>query len=113
MAIPKYGAAVDSNQKEIVDALRKAGCSVVVIGTPVDLLCGYRARNFLLEVKDPDKPPSGRKKTPAQVDFFKEWKGQVRIVESAEEAIDVVRNSYRAERFGETVGSQANDHSRG
>ncbi len=95
MVMPKHGAATDANQQEIVDALKKIGCSVLVIGTPVDLLVGHRARNFLFEVKDPNKPPSQRKKTPTQESFFASWKGQVRIVETAEDAIHVVTNSYR------------------
>jgi Holliday junction resolvase len=48
---PKYAKTVDANQQEIVDALRQIGCEVVVIGTPVDILCGFRKRNFLIEVK--------------------------------------------------------------
>jgi len=99
MVMPKHGAATDANQQEIIDALKKIGCSVVVIGTPVDLLVGYRkgrfALNFLFEVKDPNKPPSQRRKTPAQDRFFTHWKGQVRIVEMAEDAIHTVTRSYR------------------
>ena len=90
MTAPKYAKKVDGNQQEIVDALRKIGCEVMVIGTPVDLLCGYRARNFLLEVKRPGEKP----RTKAQRDFLASWKGQVRIVESAEEAIEVVTGCY-------------------
>ena len=92
---PKYAKKVDSNQKEIVDALKKIGCSVMVIGNPVDLLVGYRARNFLLEVKNPDTD-YGRndRSTVEQRRFFKNWKGQVRKVESAERAIHVVTMSY-------------------
>jgi len=95
MVMPKHGAATDANQQEIIDALKKIGCSVLVIGTPVDLLVGRNARNFLLEVKDPNKPPSQRKKTPAQERFFKNWRGQVRIVETAEDAIHTVTHSYK------------------
>jgi len=46
----------DGPQPDIVDALRKAGCTVTVIGRPVDLLVwrpGYGNGNFrCLEVKD-------------------------------------------------------------
>ena len=90
-AAPKYAKKVDLNQQEIVDALRQIGCSVMVIGTPVDLLCGYRARNFLLEVKRPGEKP----RTKTQREFLASWKGQVRVVESAEEAIEVVTRSYQ------------------
>ncbi len=95
MTMPKYGAATDANQQEIVDALRKIGCTVLVIGRPLDLLVGLRKRNFLFEVKRANVSPSQKKKTKAQREFFKTWEGQARIVETAEEAIRVVTKSYR------------------
>ena len=90
MPAPKYAKKVDGNQQEIVDALRAIGCDVQVIGEPVDLLVGYHARNYLLEVKRPGEKP----RTQKQKDFIRNWKGQVRIVESAEEAIDLVMWAY-------------------
>ena len=94
---PRYNPKVDQNQKEIVDALKKAGCSVCVIGRPVDLLVGYRARNFLLECKNPSTDYGKNDRgTETQRDFFANWKGQVRKVSSAEEAIEVVRGCYES-----------------
>lgn len=92
---PKYGKNVDDNQLEIVKALEAIGCDVLEIGWPVDLLCGFRCRNFLIEVKDPNKPPSKRRLTPEQDEFFKTWRGQVRKVETAEDAIQLVTEAYR------------------
>jgi isopropylmalate/homocitrate/citramalate synthase len=92
---PKYGKHVDENQLEIVHALEAIGCDVLEVGWPVDLLVGYRARNFLIEVKDPNKVPSARKLTDEQDEFFKQWRGQVRKVETAEEAIQLVTEAYR------------------
>ena len=45
-------AKIDANQNEIVDALRKAGCSVQILssvgkGCP-DILVGRGGRNYLL-----------------------------------------------------------------
>lgn len=88
---PKYGASVDLNQKEIVDALRKIGCQVIAIGSPVDLLVGYRKRNFLIEVKRPGEKP----RTQAQKQFLANWTGQVRICSSPEEAIKLVTHAYK------------------
>jgi len=93
MTKPKYGASVDINQKEIVDALKQIGCDVLVIGTPVDLLCGYRKHNILIEVKRPGVKP--RKDQKAQRDFLKNWKGQVRVCSSPEEAIRLVTRAYQ------------------
>ena len=79
----------DANQPAIIEALEKIGCGVYVIGRPVDLLVGYRARCFILECKS-----KTGKKTPAQKLFFETWPGQVRIVRSPEEAIRVVTEAY-------------------
>ena len=86
MALPRYAAKTDDNQQEIIDALRKIGCSVVVIGTPVDLLCGYRRKNILLEVKRPGEKP----RTLAQRKLLETWRGQVDIVTSPEQAIAIM-----------------------
>lgn len=93
---PRYAPRVDENQKEIVDALEKIGCKVIVIGRPVDLLVGYRAYNFLIECKNPDtRYGSKDESTPTQRQFFTDWPGQVRKVWSAEEAIKLVTGAYR------------------
>jgi hypothetical protein len=92
---PKYGKNVDQNQLEIVRGLEAIGCDVCEIGWPVDLLVGFRKRNFLIEVKDPNKPPSKRRLTPEQVEFFKMWRGQVRKLETLDEAIQLVTEAYR------------------
>lgn len=91
MVRPKYGPASDMNQQEIIDALKEIGCSVVPIGMPVDLLVGYRARNLLIEVKRPGEKP----RTQTQKDFLSDWRGQVRVVTTAEEAIELVTRAYR------------------
>jgi hypothetical protein len=84
-----YANRTDSNQTEIVQALRKVGVSVqpltaVKAGCP-DLLCGYRGHNQLLEVKSDDG-----KLTPDQIDWKKNWRGSVCVVRNIEEAIKAV-----------------------
>ena len=91
---PRYGKKADRNQKEIVKALEQVGATVLEIGHPVDLLVGYRAKNFLIEVKDPLQIPSKRQLTDWQIEFFRDWRGQVRKVETAEEAIKLVTGAY-------------------
>ena len=51
-----------------------------------DLVVGYEGRNWLFEVKDPSKPPSERKLTDAQHEFFTTWRGQVRQILTADDA---------------------------
>ena len=93
MSRPKYRASVDRNQKEIVDALKAIGCDVEEIGRPVDLLVGYRTHNFLIEVKFPGVRPRSDQKE--QQDFIKNWRGQVRVVTTIEQAIRLVTGAYR------------------
>lgn len=87
----RRAARTDANQAEIVSDLRKVGCSVQPLhavgqGCP-DLLVGYGLSNHLLEVKDGNKPPSARKKTPAQEKWHDAWRGRVFTVKSTEEAL--------------------------
>lgn len=86
----RHSLRTDENQKEIVRALRKIGCTVYVIGLPVDLLVGFRGRNFLMEVKVDSK----KKLTKLQQKFFGEWRGEVARVESVEQALEVVSNGW-------------------
>lgn len=94
----RRAARTDANQKEIVSALRAIGCSVqdlskVGMGL-TDLLVGYRNVNLLIEAKDGSKPPSKRKKTPSQIKFHDEWRGQKTIVESPEQAISYINDFF-------------------
>lgn len=89
-------ARVDDNQAEIVAALRKIGASVqplhaVGSGCP-DILVGWRGFNTILEIKDGKKPPSARKLTEDQIKWHAEWRGQVTVVETVEQAIEAVTN---------------------
>jgi hypothetical protein len=89
LSLNRYAKRRDANEPEIVDALEAAGCTVERLDTPADLLVGKGARNFLIEVKAP-----GGRPTKSQKEFFARWKGQARIVETAEEALEVVRECY-------------------
>lgn len=95
----RRAAKVDDNQKEIVAALRAAGCGVLDLsavgkGCP-DLLVHPPAypdcrMAVLMEIKDGAKSASRRKLTPAQVKFHAEWKGWIYIVSSAGEALEAM-----------------------
>lgn len=85
---------LDANQSVIVETLRKAGCSVQSLaslgsGTP-DLLVGRCGKNFLLEVKDSNQPPSRRVLTPQEVQWQAYWLGHVVTVHTPEEALAAV-----------------------
>lgn len=77
--------------------MRQVGISVAVTsmlgdGFP-DLVAGYNRITFLFEVKDPSKPPSKRKLTPDEQDFFDSWKGHASVVESLEDVLKVINES--------------------
>jgi len=88
-------AKVDSNQSSIVKAMRSVGATVQPLhtlgqGVP-DLLCAVTGICFLVEVKDGAKPPSAQKLTPDQIDWHKAWAAPVYIVNSVDQAIDLVQ----------------------
>lgn len=90
----RRAAKVDTNQPEIVAALRKAGVTVQALhsvgsGCP-DLVCGRAGVTYLLEVKDGSLPPSARKLTPDQQDWHATWRGQVAVVKNIDEALAAV-----------------------
>ena len=90
----RRAAKVDANHAEIVAALRKCGCTVQSLaalggGVP-DLLVGRAGRNYLLEVKDGDKPPSARSLTPDELRWLHQWRGAAQVVETVEEALKAV-----------------------
>jgi hypothetical protein len=90
---------VDNNQKIIVAALRNIGAAVLSLapmgkGCP-DLLVSRLGINYLLEVKSEDG-----KLTPDEQAWHDSWCGQVAIVRTVEEAIDVVMwGGYDAEKW--------------
>ncbi len=85
---------VDANQPAIVAALKGVGATVQHLHTLgqgcADLLVGYRGSNYLLEVKDGDKPPSRRRLTEDEKRWHAEWRGQVDVVENEQEALVVI-----------------------
>ena len=94
----RQAARTDENQKEIVKELRQLGYSVLdlsgVGGGCPDICVGASARNFLFEIKNPAKPQKDRKLTPDQVKFHRSWQGQIRIIETTEDAIKVITKAY-------------------
>jgi hypothetical protein len=89
---------VDANQKQIVKELRDIGYSVMVMsdlghGKPdvcVGTTIGGKPTNFLFEIKDGSKPPSRRKLTNDEIEFFAKWEGQVNIIHTAKEAVMIM-----------------------
>src|SRR4029077_3398727 len=79
----------DGNHVKIVRELRQAGYSVLDLGSVgggcPDILVGKNGKNWLCEIKDGSLPPSAKKLTEAERDFFYLWKGHACVVESFED----------------------------
>lgn len=85
---------IDANQPAIVSALRQVGATVQILsdvgkGCP-DLAVGYRGQNFFFEVKDGSKVLSKRKLTGDEQIWHDNWRGQVSVVESIEDALNQI-----------------------
>lgn len=81
----RRAARIDSNQRQIVSALRQIGASVYYIKEPVDLAVGFRKRTVLLEIK-----ATGGKLTKSQEEFFQTYSGEAYIVQDVGQALKAV-----------------------
>tara|TARA_R110002020_G_scaffold43184_3_gene125841 strand:- start:801 stop:1091 length:291 start_codon:yes stop_codon:yes gene_type:complete len=87
-------ARVDSNQKKIVSQLRELGCSVLHThqlgkGAP-DIIVGFKGKNYLIELKDGDKPLSQQKLTIDEIKFQADWQGQYSVVSSLDALLEII-----------------------
>jgi Holliday junction resolvase len=85
---------IDHNQSDIVKELRQLGFTVAVIsmvgkGIP-DIIVGHRGKNFLFEIKDGNKNISQQSLTKNEEKFHREWSGQIDIIRSTDDAIDLI-----------------------
>lgn len=92
MSIKRWDAKRDANEREIIDALKQAGCTVEQLDT-FDLAVGRimpdgERRNFLLEVKMPNKRDELKD---SQIKLRDTWRGQYSIVTSVVEAFEVCK----------------------
>jgi len=90
----RLASKVDQNHAEIVAALRQVGATVLDLsrvgkGCP-DILVGHRSANYLMEIKDGQKTASRKTLTPQQREFFATWAGQRIVVETVDEALNVL-----------------------
>ncbi len=89
-------ARTDSNQKKIVEQLRRCGFSVAITsqlgcGFP-DIVVGAKCKNFLFEIKDPEKPKSQRILTHDEALFQTLWCGQYNVIETIDDALKIIDN---------------------
>lgn len=95
---------VDDNQSELVKQIRQIpGVTVAhthTIGNGfVDVIAGYNGVNYLLEIKDPKKPPSSRKLTKDEERFHKAWTGQIAVVETLDDVLKILTPKKQNENY--------------
>lgn len=89
----------DNNHNELTRVFRLAGCTVqdlhmVGSGCP-DMIVGINGYNILVEVKNGSFCPSARKLTGFEEIFHRDWRGQVCIIETVEQALALVAAARR------------------
>ena len=91
----RRAAKVDANQSTLVNKLRqRRGVTVqathtVGRGFP-DIVVGYKKRNWLIELKNPDGDSYDRKLNPGQVRWHAKWEGQAARAETLDEVLEVI-----------------------
>lgn len=90
----RRAARIDVNQTEIVDEFRRLGASVKIVSQLkdfVDVVVGYKGFNYLVEIKDGEKPKSAQRLTPGEEKFHAEWKGSTAIIYHKSEVKEFLR----------------------
>lgn len=86
---------IDSNQPEIVEALRKIKGVTVELDKD-DILVGYKGRTFWYEIKNPDKVGADGKirqsaLKDSQKKLLKTWTGHYRVVWDVQQILDELK----------------------
>ena len=94
MGYNRMNAKVDNNHPKIVSELRELKGvtvrSVATIKNFLDIIVGYNGKNYLFEIKDPKKPPSGRKLTAGEQKFMEMWTGQADLALTTQDIIKAI-----------------------
>ena len=85
----------DANHKEIMEQCRQIpnlsvfSTHTIGKGFP-DIVVGYKGKNYLFEIKNKKKTKSQKKLTPDEEKFHFTWNGQINIVESIFDIINLI-----------------------
>ena len=96
MTLRSYANKRDASEKSIVQALEDAGCSVVRMDKPVDLLIGFRGVTHLAECKTPGTQ-YGKKINHNQEKFSQSWLGSsVIVLRTIDDVVSVISKMTKA-----------------
>ncbi len=82
MSLLRHATKRDTSEREIIDALEGVGMTVFQLDRPLDLLAGYRGKNYLIEAKTGKAKPNT-----FQATFLETWRGQAVVLRNRDEAI--------------------------
>lgn len=91
--VKDWGTRKDANHNQVVRWFKDLMCVVKethAIPGFVDLVIKRGSQIRLIEIKDPNQPPSQRKLTRAEKEFWKMWGTDPLIVETMDDVIRVV-----------------------
>jgi len=98
----RRAAKVDANQSDLVKVMRDMGASVIITSSAhdgfTDTVVGYGGVTVLAEIKDGSKVLSDRQFTPKQVDFHRDFKGAITVIETLTQAIALVNEIRRVSK---------------
>lgn len=92
----RRAAKVDGNHADLVAGLRACGAFVQSLATVgqgcVDVLCGFRGRWFVFEIKDPAQPLHKQKLTPDEVRWHQvaSLHAPVYVITTLDQAIQIL-----------------------
>ncbi len=86
---------IDANQNTLVAQMRQIPGLTVRITSQVgegfvDAVIGYRGHSHLLEIKDPNQPPSKRRLTPDEKQFHESFTGSIHVVETIDDVLKII-----------------------
>ena len=87
---PRRATRRDANEPQVVATLRKAGGVWVALGWPVDGVAGLSGRWAMVEIKNPENPPSKRALTEDEAAFVADCRRRalpVLVVETGEDLL--------------------------
>lgn len=87
-------AKTDHNHISLVKDLLKlggTGFSMHQLGHGIPDYCyGFRGKNYLIEIKNPNNPPSKQKLTMDQLIFHKTWAGEILVVKTIDDFLSIL-----------------------
>jgi Holliday junction resolvase len=95
--VPRRRARIDTNQPEIVKALRKVGAEVTITsalggGFP-DIVVSHQGNWYMVEIKDGDKVPSAQKLTPEEAEWHSKQKAPVYVINNVDAALAMLNTN--------------------